>query len=150
LRDFSGSKARPDQNPGLTEERVNEMRDTGGDGEEERVREQSQRLKEKIARAQATHATTLAAGTKANRDMTGMSRGLRLGTEFVAAILVGAVAGYLLDQWLHTTPWIMLVLLLVGFAAGVLNVVRSAAELNRASPPPPSSDLDPGRDDDED
>ena len=30
----------------------------------------------------------------------------------------------------------MLVMLLVGFAAGVLNVVRSAAEMNRAAPPP--------------
>ena len=80
-----------------------------------------------------------------------MSRGLRLGTEFMAAILVGAVAGYLLDRWLNTSPWIMLVLLLVGFAAGVLNVTRAAAEMNRASPPPPpGSDLGPGDDEDED
>ncbi len=81
--------------------------------------------------------------------MTGMGRGLRLGTEFIAAILVGAVAGYLLDRWLNTAPWIMLVMLLIGFAAGVLNVVRSAAELNRASPPPPGSDLGPGSDDED-
>lgn len=71
----------------------------------------------------------------ANRNMSGMSRGLRLGSEFIAAILVGAGIGYLLDTWLKTSPWLLLVMLLVGFAAGVLNVVRSAAELNRASPP---------------
>jgi ATP synthase protein I len=75
-----------------------------------------------------------------------MGRAARLGTEFIAAILVGAVAGYLLDQGLKTTPWLMLVLLLVGFAAGVLNVVRSAAEMNKASPPPPGSDLGPDDD----
>jgi len=77
-----------------------------------------------------------------------MSRALRLGSEFIAAILVGAGAGYLLDQWLKTTPWLMLAMLLIGFAAGVLNVVRSAAELNRVAPPPPTS-APPG-DDDED
>lgn len=125
------------------------MRGAGGDGEEERVREQSRLLKEKIARAQTTRATTVAQGAQAGRDMTGMSRGLRLGTEFIAAILVGAVAGYLLDRWLNTSPWIMLVMLLIGFAAGVLNVVRSAADMNRASPPPPGSDLGPGSDEDE-
>jgi ATP synthase protein I len=83
------------------------------------------------------------------KDMTGLSRALRLGSEFIAAIVVGAGAGYLLDQWLGTGPWLMLVLLLIGFAAGVLNVTRSAAELNRASPPPPGSDLGPGDDEDD-
>lgn len=72
----------------------------------------------------------------ATKNMTGLSRGLRLGSEFIAAILVGAGIGYLLDLWLKTNPWLMLVMLLVGFAAGVLNVVRSAAEMNRAAPPP--------------
>ena len=125
------------------------MRGNGGDGEEERVRQQSRLLKDKIARAQGTRAASVAGG-QAERDMSGMGRGMRLGTEFIAAILVGAVAGYLLDRWLNTSPWIMLVMLLVGFAAGVLNVVRAAGDMNRASPPPPGSDLGPGNDADED
>ena len=80
-----------------------------------------------------------------------MSRGLRLGSEFIAAILVGAGIGYLLDLWLKTSPWIMLVMVLVGFAAGVLNVTRSASEMNKAAPPPPpGSDLGPGDDEDDD
>lgn len=77
-----------------------------------------------------------------------MGRAFRLGTEFIAAILVGAVAGYLLDQWLKTTPWLMLVLLLIGFAAGVVNVTRAAAEMSKAAPPP-ASGLNPSDDDDE-
>ncbi|MDB5562422.1 MAG: synthase protein [Hyphomicrobiales bacterium] len=78
-----------------------------------------------------------------------MGRAVRLGSEFIAAILVGAGLGYLLDQWLGTRPWIMLIMLLVGFAAGVLNVVRSTAEMNRANPAPQDADLGP-EDDDED
>ncbi len=90
------------------------------------------------------------ARVSAAKDMTGMSRGLRLGSEFIAAILVGAGIGYLLDLWLGTGPWIMLVMLLVGFAAGVLNVTRAASEMNKAAPPPPGSDLGPGGDDEDD
>lgn len=81
---------------------------------------------------------------------TAWGRGARLGSEFIAAILVGAGMGYLLDLWLGTQPWIMLVMLLVGFAAGILNVTRSVAEMNKAAPPPPGSDLGPEPDDEED
>jgi ATP synthase protein I len=79
----------------------------------------------------------------------GMGRAVRLGSEFIAAILVGAGLGYLLDQWLGTRPWIMLVMLLVGFAAGILNVTRSTAEMNRANPAPLDADLGPDEDDED-
>ncbi|HEV7276891.1 MAG TPA: AtpZ/AtpI family protein [Devosiaceae bacterium] len=107
-------------------------------------------LAARIARAQAG-GRVQNEGTQrgAAKDFTGMSRALRLGSEFIAAIVVGAGAGFLLDQWLGTGPWLMLVLLLIGFAAGVLNVTRSAAAMNRASPPPPGSDLGPGDDEDD-
>jgi ATP synthase protein I len=84
-----------------------------------------------------------------NRNMSAMSRGLRLGSEFIAAILVGAGIGYLLDLWLKTSPWLLLVMVLVGFAAGVLNVVRSAAEMNRAAPPPTAAMRVPDDEEDE-
>jgi len=59
-------------------------------------------------------------------NMSGMARGFRLSTELVAGVLAGAGLGFLLDRWLGTTPWGMIVLLLLGFAAGVLNVMRAA------------------------
>ena len=129
---------------------MSDMRGSGSNGEEGRVREQSRRLKEKIERARGQFAAETAQGPGSGGEMTGMGRAARLGTEFIAAILVGAVAGYLLDRWLNTSPWLLLVLLLIGFAAGVLNVVRSAESMNRAAPPPPGSDLGPGSDEDED
>ena len=94
-------------------------------------------LAARIKRAQAEDSLAGDAEmASAQRNMTGLSRGLRLGSEFIAAILVGAGIGYLLDLWLKTGPWLMLVMFMVGFAAGVLNVVRSAAEMNRAAPQP--------------
>ena len=86
-------------------------------------------------------------GDGSSRDMSGLGRGLRLGSEFIAAILVGAGIGYLLDLWLGTQPWTMLVMLLVGFAAGVLNVTRAVAEMNKAAPPPKGPDPDLNDDD---
>jgi ATP synthase protein I len=93
-------------------------------------------LAARIARAQGERRVAEQADQAGAKDMTGWSRGFRLASEFVAAILVGAGIGWLLDLWLHTTPWLLLVLLLIGFAAGVLNVVRSASEMNKAAPPP--------------
>jgi len=108
-------------------------------------------LAARIARAQGERKVRAEqARVSAAKDMTGMSRGLRLGSEFIAAILVGAGIGYLLDLWLGTSPWIMLVMLLAGFAAGVLNVTRAANDMNKAAPPPPGSDLGPGNDEDDD
>ena len=90
------------------------------------------------------------ASGEASPEMSGMARGMRIGTEFIAAILVGAVIGYLIDLGLGTSPWGLLIMLMVGFAAGILNVTRVVAQMNAASPPPPGSDMGPDVEDEED
>jgi F0F1-type ATP synthase assembly protein I len=42
----------------------------------------------------------------------------------VGAVVFSGLLGYLLDRWLHTKPWLMLVLGALGFAAGVREVIR--------------------------
>jgi ATP synthase protein I len=59
-------------------------------------------------------------------DPSAMARGFRLSTELVAGVLVGAGLGWLIDRWLGISPWGLIVFLLLGFAAGVLNVMRVA------------------------
>lgn len=56
----------------------------------------------------------------------GMATALKLSSEFIAGIVAGGLIGYLLDRYAGTSPWGMIVFLLLGFAAGVLNVLRSA------------------------
>jgi ATP synthase protein I len=65
-------------------------------------------------------------GPRQAADASAFARGFRLSTELVAGVLVGAGIGWLLDRWLGISPWGMIVFLLLGFAAGVLNVMRAA------------------------
>ncbi|MDQ3560938.1 MAG: AtpZ/AtpI family protein [Pseudomonadota bacterium] len=53
----------------------------------------------------------------------------KLASEFVAGILVGAGLGWGLDRLAGTSPWGLIGLLLLGFVAGVANVVRSAGRM---------------------
>src|SRR6201997_456586 len=55
-----------------------------------------------------------------------MALGFRLSSELVAGVLVGALMGWGFDRLLSTSPFGLIVFVLVGFSAGVLNVVRSA------------------------
>ena len=59
-------------------------------------------------------------------DTSAFARGFRLSSEMVGGVLVGAGLGWLLDRWLGTSPWGLIVFLLLGFAAGILNVMRAA------------------------
>jgi ATP synthase protein I len=55
-----------------------------------------------------------------------MAMGFRLSSELIAGVLVGALMGWGFDRLLSTSPFGLIVFVLVGFSAGVLNVIRSA------------------------
>ena len=68
-----------------------------------------------------------AAAERPSRAASGdYGRAFKLASEFVAGILVGAALGWGLDKLAGTSPWGLIGLLLLGFAAGVLNVVRAS------------------------
>jgi ATP synthase protein I len=62
-----------------------------------------------------------------------MAMGLRLSSELVAGVLVGAGVGWGFDRLLSTSPWGLIVFLLLGFTAGVLNVMRTAGVMAKQS-----------------
>ena len=121
-----------------------------GSPEHGRSRSVTSDLAQRIARAQRDHQPGAdASGGQRGGNLTGWGRGARLGTEFIAAVLVGAGLGYGFDLFFGTSPWLMLVMLLMGFGAGVLNVVRAASDMNAKSPAPLDADLGPGEDDED-
>ena len=55
-----------------------------------------------------------------------MALGFRLSSELIAGVVVGALIGWGIDHLLSTSPWGLIVFVLLGFTAGVVNVIRSA------------------------
>jgi ATP synthase protein I len=62
--------------------------------------------------------------TRGSDPRSGLNLAARVGVELVAALLVGGGIGWLLDEWLGTRPWLMVVFFVLGAAAGMLNVYR--------------------------
>jgi ATP synthase protein I len=55
----------------------------------------------------------------------------RLVTELMAGVIVGGALGWGLDRILGTAPFLLIVMFMVGIAAGIFNVVRTAQQMNR-------------------
>ncbi len=73
----------------------------------------------------------------------------RLSTELVVAVLVGAGLGYGLDKLFGTQPWILLIGLGFGFAAGIMSVLRTAGKMDAENAHIPIGEDMPDTDDDE-
>ena len=59
----------------------------------------------------------------------GMGHAFKMSTELVAAVAVGTIIGFILDNWFGTKPWLILIFFFVGVIAGILNVFRSAKSI---------------------
>lgn len=59
----------------------------------------------------------------------------RLSTEFVAAAVVGGGIGWILDRFFGTSPVLLLLMFVLGLAAGFRNILRAAKEMNESSEP---------------
>lgn len=84
------------------------------------------RLGERLEQASPSRSSDTGPATRSAADHAGFARGFRLSSELVAGVLVGAGLGWLIDKGLGTLPWGMFVFALLGFTAGVLNVMRQA------------------------
>ncbi|MFC0240999.1 AtpZ/AtpI family protein [Rhodopseudomonas telluris] len=62
-----------------------------------------------------------------------MALGFRLSSELVAGVLGGAALGWGFDRLLSTSPWGLIVFSLLGFTAGVINVMRAAGVMAKQS-----------------
>ena len=60
-----------------------------------------------------------------------LGNAFKLGTELVAAVVVGTIIGFILDNWFGTKPWLILIFFFVGVIAGISNVIRSAKNMQK-------------------
>jgi ATP synthase protein I len=84
------------------------------------------RLGEQLEKQRVDRPADTAPAARSLTGPSGFARGFQLSSELVGGVIVGAAIGWSLDRWLGISPWGLIVFLMVGFAAGVLNVMRSA------------------------
>ena len=56
---------------------------------------------------------------------------LKMSTELVSAVAVGTIIGFILDKTFGTKPWLILIFFFIGVVAGVMNVFRSAKNMQK-------------------
>ena len=68
-----------------------------------------------------------------NSDKKGVFLGnaFKLGTELVAAVIVGTIIGFILDNWFGTKPILIIIFFFLGAAAGIVNVIRVAKRMQK-------------------
>lgn len=94
---------------------------SGPESRRDELARRSQELEAKLAaRRPARNEADNAPGS------VGYGQAFKLSSEFIAGIAVGVGIGWILDTTAGTSPWGLIIFLLLGFVAGVLNVLRSA------------------------
>ena len=66
-----------------------------------------------------------------NEKTTSFGEAFKMSTELVAAVAVGTIIGFILDNWFGTKPWLILIFFFVGVVAGITNVIKSAKKMQK-------------------
>jgi len=67
-----------------------------------------------------------------NKEETNRKSGIAYAAAFslFASVVSGLIAGWLLDRWLGTKPWLLVAGLILGSAAGLYELIRSSSRLS--------------------
>ena len=60
-----------------------------------------------------------------------LGNAFKLGTELVAAVIVGTIIGFILDNWFGTKPLLIIIFFFFGAAAGIINVIKAAKKMQK-------------------
>ena len=69
--------------------------------------------------------------TQNNNPSSNLGTAFKMSTELVAAVVVGTIIGFILDGWFGTKPWLILIFFFVGVIAGIMNVIKSAKNMQK-------------------
>ena len=68
---------------------------------------------------------------EAKKTPSSIGTAFKMSTELVSAVAVGTIIGFILDSWFDTKPWLIIVFFFLGAAAGLLNVIRTANQMQK-------------------
>ena len=66
-----------------------------------------------------------------NQPVSSLGTAFKMSTELVAHVVVGTIIGFILDKTFGTKPWLILIFFFVGVIAGILNVFKSAKNMQK-------------------
>ena len=66
---------------------------------------------------------------ESNKNSSSIGAAFKLSTELVSAVAVGTIIGFIFDNWFGTKPWLILIFFFVGVVAGIMNVIKSAKNM---------------------
>lgn len=105
----------------------------------EAIRQRSSSIGQKLDAIKAKRAEAEGVDNRARQAAYGQA--MRYAADLIVGVGVGGTLGWALDQQFGTAPWLMVLLVIFGFAAGLLNVIRAAKKaqaeneaLQRAAP----------------
>ena len=86
-------------------------------------------LGERLKQARQTQKGPATQGTRLRGEASGFGQAMRIGAELISGLVVGTLLGWLFDRWFDTKPFLMIVFIFLGGAAGMLNVFRTAMSM---------------------
>jgi ATP synthase protein I len=117
------------------------------DRDTEGIKRRLHELEERLGSVRARHKPAAASPQDGRGPALGQA--LRLATELVAGVAVGGFIGWALDRFFGSAPFLMVLFLILGAAAGIANVMRTAQAMQAAAGPLPGKDLQRGAEDED-
>ena len=68
---------------------------------------------------------------KTKQSKSSIGQAFKMSTELVSAVVVGTIIGFILDKTFGTKPWLILIFFFVGVIAGIVNVFKSAKNMQK-------------------
>lgn len=90
-----------------------------------------EKLGQRLDQVRGGQAEAQAKNQATRADNSGLAKAFRLSAEFVSGPIAGGLIGWGVDSVIHTKPWGLIVFLMLGFLAGIYNVMRTSGFLKK-------------------
>ena len=101
--------------------------------EREAIRKRAEEIGGRLDAARSRRVEPSEAKSRARGSALGQA--FKISIELVAGVAVGGFIGWYLDGWLGTRPWLLVLFLVLGFAGGMMNTIRTAQRMQKAAEP---------------
>ena len=96
----------------------------------ENIIEDKDRISEKIGEFQKKY-NQKSINENDNAKSSAFGLAMRITTDLMSGVIIGGIMGWSFDKLFGTSPWLLIVFFILGVAAGISNVIRTANKMNK-------------------